>query len=44
MIEQQERLSVPVLIGVDAALDFHTGRAARAPAWMGEHGLERLFR
>ena len=44
MFEHQERLSAPVLIGVGAAFDFHTGRVARAPACMGEHGLEWLFR
>lgn len=44
MFEHRERLSVPVLIGVGAAFDFHTGRIARAPAWMGEHGFEWLFR
>jgi N-acetylglucosaminyldiphosphoundecaprenol N-acetyl-beta-D-mannosaminyltransferase len=44
MFEHRERLSVPVLIGVGAAFDFHTGRVARAPDWMGEHGLEWLFR
>lgn len=35
---------VPVMIGVGAAFDFHTGRVRRAPAWLGEHGLEWLFR
>ncbi|HET8926146.1 MAG TPA: WecB/TagA/CpsF family glycosyltransferase [Candidatus Acidoferrum sp.] len=44
MFEHRERLSVPVLIGVGAAFDFHTGRVARAPDWMGGHGLEWLFR
>jgi N-acetylglucosaminyldiphosphoundecaprenol N-acetyl-beta-D-mannosaminyltransferase len=44
MFEHQERLSAPVLIGVGAAFDFHTERVARTPAWMGEHGLEWLFR
>jgi len=44
MYEHRERLKVPVLAGVGAAFDFHTGRVAQAPAWMGEHGLEWLFR
>lgn len=44
MFEHRERLSVPVLIGVGAAFDFHTGRVARAPEWMRENGLEWLFR
>jgi N-acetylglucosaminyldiphosphoundecaprenol N-acetyl-beta-D-mannosaminyltransferase len=37
-------LKVPVLIGVGAAFDFHTGRAVQAPVWMRENGLEWLFR
>jgi len=37
-------LRVPVMIGVGAAFDFHTGRAAQAPVWMRENGLEWLFR
>ncbi len=44
MFEHRERLSVPVLIGVGAAFDFHTGRVTRAPEWMRENGLEWLFR
>jgi N-acetylglucosaminyldiphosphoundecaprenol N-acetyl-beta-D-mannosaminyltransferase len=38
------RLRAPVLIGVGAAFDFHTGRAAQAPPWMQRAGLEWLFR
>ena len=37
-------VDVPVMVGVGAAFDFHTGRVRRAPAWMGEHGMEWLFR
>ncbi len=44
MFEHRKRLSVPVLIGVGAAFDFHTGRVPRAPVWMREHGFEWLFR
>jgi len=44
MFEHRERLSVPVLIGVGAAFDFHTGRVPRAPGWMRDHGFEWLFR
>lgn len=44
MYEQRRRLRVPVLVGVGAAFDFHTGRMAQAPRWMREHGLEWLFR
>jgi len=44
MFEHRKRLSVPVLIGVGAAFDFHTGRVPRAPAWIRDHGFEWLFR
>jgi N-acetylglucosaminyldiphosphoundecaprenol N-acetyl-beta-D-mannosaminyltransferase len=44
MSEHQSRLKAPVLVGVGAAFDFHTGRIAQAPLWMREHGLEWLFR
>jgi N-acetylglucosaminyldiphosphoundecaprenol N-acetyl-beta-D-mannosaminyltransferase len=44
MSEHRERLNVPVLVGVGAAFDFHTGRIAQAPEWMQESGLEWLFR
>lgn len=44
MFEHRERLRVPVLLGVGAAFDFHTGRVQQAPVWMREHGLEWLFR
>jgi N-acetylglucosaminyldiphosphoundecaprenol N-acetyl-beta-D-mannosaminyltransferase len=44
MFDHRERLNVPLLVGVGAAFDFHTGRVAQAPAWMGEHGFEWLFR
>jgi N-acetylglucosaminyldiphosphoundecaprenol N-acetyl-beta-D-mannosaminyltransferase len=44
MFEHCNRLNVPVLIGVGAAFDFHTGRAAQAPEWMRENGLEWFFR
>jgi len=44
MSEHQARLSAPVLVGVGAAFDFHTGRIAQAPPWMREHGLEWFFR
>jgi N-acetylglucosaminyldiphosphoundecaprenol N-acetyl-beta-D-mannosaminyltransferase len=44
MYEHRERLNVPVLVGVGAAFDFHTGRIAQAPEWMRERGFEWLFR
>lgn len=44
MHDHRDKLNVPVLVGVGAAFDFHTGRVAQAPRWMREHGLEWLFR
>ena len=44
MFEHRDRLHLPVLVGVGAAFDFQTGRVARAPSWMRNHGLEWLFR
>ena len=44
MLENRNRLSVPVMLGVGAAFDFHSGRTRQAPAWMRENGLEWLFR
>ena len=38
------RLNAPVLIGVGAAFDFHSGRKRQAPVWMQHSGLEWLFR
>lgn len=37
-------LSVPVIIGVGATLDFIAGSKKRAPLWMQRLGLEWLFR
>lgn len=42
--EHRDRLGVPVIIGVGAAFDFHTGRVKQAPRWMRENGMEWLFR
>jgi N-acetylglucosaminyldiphosphoundecaprenol N-acetyl-beta-D-mannosaminyltransferase len=44
MREHQDKLSVPVLVGVGAAFDLLSGRRNQAPMWMREHGLEWLFR
>src|SRR5262249_1967165 len=44
MAEMLGHLNVPGLIGVGAGFDFHVGRVRRAPSWMGDHGLEWLFR
>ena len=37
-------LRAPVLVGVGAAFDFHTGRIRQAPRWMMRSGLEWAFR
>ncbi len=44
MADHVGRLTAPVLIGVGAAFDFHTGRKPQAPRWMQRSGLEWLFR
>jgi N-acetylglucosaminyldiphosphoundecaprenol N-acetyl-beta-D-mannosaminyltransferase len=44
MAAHRPRLTAPVLIGVGAAFDFHTGRIPQAPRWMQQNGLEWLFR
>jgi N-acetylglucosaminyldiphosphoundecaprenol N-acetyl-beta-D-mannosaminyltransferase len=44
MAEHVDRLAAPVLIGVGAAFDFHSGRKKQAPRWMQRSGLEWLFR
>lgn len=38
------RLSAPVLIGVGAAFDFHSGLKRQAPRWMQRSGTEWIFR
>jgi N-acetylglucosaminyldiphosphoundecaprenol N-acetyl-beta-D-mannosaminyltransferase len=40
----RRKLTVPVLIGVGAAFDFHAGAVRQAPYWMQRSGLEWLFR
>jgi N-acetylglucosaminyldiphosphoundecaprenol N-acetyl-beta-D-mannosaminyltransferase len=37
-------LHAPVLIGVGAAFDFHSGTVRQAPPWMQRSGLEWMFR
>ncbi len=44
MARVRDRLQAPVLIGVGAAFDFHSGRKKQAPLWMQRNGLEWLFR
>ncbi len=44
MAAHVNRLKAPVLIGVGAAFDFHTGLKMQAPRWIQRGGLEWLFR
>ena len=44
MHAHRETLQVPLMMGVGAAFDFHTGRVKQAPGWMQESGLEWFFR
>ena len=44
MYEHRDSLNLPVILAVGQAFDVHVGRTQRAPAWMGDHGLEWLFR
>jgi N-acetylglucosaminyldiphosphoundecaprenol N-acetyl-beta-D-mannosaminyltransferase len=44
MAEHVNRLAAPVLIGVGAAFDFHSGLKRQAPRWMQQSGVEWLFR
>lgn len=44
MARMRPLLEAPVLIGVGAAFDFHSGTVPQAPRWMQRSGLEWLFR
>jgi N-acetylglucosaminyldiphosphoundecaprenol N-acetyl-beta-D-mannosaminyltransferase len=44
MWKMRPRLDAPVLVGVGAAFDFHTGDVRQAPRWMQRGGLEWVFR
>lgn len=44
MANYVDRLCVPLLVGVGAAFDFHTGRIVESPAWMKRAGLQWLHR
>lgn len=44
MASMRPHLQAPVLIGVGAAFDFHSGRVRQAPRWMQRSGLEWVFR
>ena len=44
MAQYIERLKIPLLVGVGAAFDIHTGRIQDAPAWMKQAGLQWFHR
>jgi N-acetylglucosaminyldiphosphoundecaprenol N-acetyl-beta-D-mannosaminyltransferase len=44
MYRHRNLLNVPVMVGVGAAFDMHTGRVKQAPVWMRENGLEWCYR
>jgi N-acetylglucosaminyldiphosphoundecaprenol N-acetyl-beta-D-mannosaminyltransferase len=44
MSEHRDRLTAPVLLGVGAAFDFHSGIKKQAPRWMQYGGLEWIYR
>ncbi|MDB5409353.1 MAG: glycosyltransferase [Rhodospirillales bacterium] len=44
MQRQLGHVEAPILIGIGAAFDFHSGRKPQAPRWMQRGGLEWLFR
>ncbi|MGZ6345081.1 MAG: WecB/TagA/CpsF family glycosyltransferase [Candidatus Limnocylindrales bacterium] len=44
MAEHAGRLTAPVLLGVGAAFDIHSGTLAQAPAWLQQVGLEWAYR
>jgi len=44
LFEHRDRLTVPVMLAVGAAFNFHSGRVRRAPRWMQQLGLEWAYR
>jgi N-acetylglucosaminyldiphosphoundecaprenol N-acetyl-beta-D-mannosaminyltransferase len=44
MAEYVDRLRVPLLVGVGAAFDFHSGRINDSPIWIKRAGLQWLHR
>jgi N-acetylglucosaminyldiphosphoundecaprenol N-acetyl-beta-D-mannosaminyltransferase len=44
MRDHQDKLRVPVILGVGQAFDILSGEAPQAPRWMQENGLEWFFR
>jgi N-acetylglucosaminyldiphosphoundecaprenol N-acetyl-beta-D-mannosaminyltransferase len=44
MYRFRPHLEAPILFGVGAAFDFHSGRISQAPSWMQQSGFEWLYR
>lgn len=44
MAEYVDRLQVPLLVGVGAAFDYHTGRIRESPRWIKRAGMQWLHR
>lgn len=44
MAQYHRHFEAPLLIGVGAAFDFHSGRVRQAPRWIQRSGFEWLFR
>lgn len=44
MYEHRQMINAPLLVGVGAAFDFLSGSKPQAPRWIGNIGLEWLFR
>ena len=44
MAQYVDRLRVPLLVGVGAAFDFHTGSIRDCPAWIKHAGLQWVHR
>jgi len=44
ILNNKDKLGVPISLGLGASLDFEAGNVKRAPKWMSEHGLEWFYR
>ncbi len=44
VFEHKDRLNVPIAIGVGAAFGFLSGKVKRVPEWIGNNGLEWIWR
>ena len=44
ILEHRNKISVPIMLGVGAAFDFHAGVRPWAPAWIRKIGMEWLWR